>query len=288
MVVGLILTWIAYNHPIWHENKVYTGIEGVNFDLLPLSLAVQAVYILFVAKLASDWLVRFEIGRNWRLACRRTLPLALQLGGVWIVAIAARALLLEAFPSAEQMNTHVARFLWHLLGNSVVKPGLFLVAHASYFGPAAVLLLVYSRRVAQAAAAIGPGALLSLFALLALALDTESRRFIYGYPMLVVLLTLALNRLELTASFIAAVGTIGFAASKIWFTLNPGGPGGDPGVDPMRQPLQRMFMHYGPYMSLESYTTQLLWLLVLGAPLAFLALRQIPDVVGGRASGGKA
>src|SRR5262249_44648728 len=85
---------------------------------------------------------------------------------------------------------------------SSIEPFISIVAHASYFGPIVVLLvMVYRRACARAAEVCTPMVLVIVFTLF-MGLDSESRHLIMIYPFIVLATCLCLDAINLSDRFI--------------------------------------------------------------------------------------
>jgi hypothetical protein len=163
-------------------------------------------------------------------------------------------------------------FLGGSFSLAVAKPLLAVVSNAVYFGPIVVLCVMFYRSAARAAWQIGIGfALVFIIAALMSAIMSESRQFVNLLPVVVTALALALNGRSVTLASVAGLAALGLMCSKVWMTLNV------PDMDKWAfrgnlstSPLQRYFMNYGPWMSMEWYLWQGAAMLVVAGILWFL------------------
>jgi hypothetical protein len=145
---------------------------------------------------------------------------------------------------------------------SITLPGIFLVAHAVYYGPMFLLYLVLWKDISQDVRQLGYGYLLIAAFTMVLSLNSESRHWLHAYPFLAVLGLRAIQRRGLERKLWPALVFGTLAASKTWFHINAPLMYG-----PYTQfPGQRLFMNKGPWMSADMYLVQGL------VALAFLAL----------------
>lgn len=200
------------------------------------------------------------------------------------VALAARAVqqalsdgrdMLPLGPGLDRANG-VGLYLEVSAYRAVARPAAFLVAHAAYFGPLVLLLLLRWRRACEAVRARGgPGLALALVATLFMALDSESRHLVHGWPLVVPFAVLATEDLWRSPVRVAAVVALGVVGSGVW--RSSGGADGP----------ARVLAAWGPWMSATRYTVTLLVLLPVGAALWALCRRAAAEPVS-PASGGSA
>jgi hypothetical protein len=148
------------------------------------------------------------------------------------------------------------------LWTSIQKPGVFLVAHAAFFGPIVLLVVACWPRIVRRARDLGLGAVAVLAVLVAVSLNSQSRHFIDMVPFAVVL-AVAVVAPILRPWHVVTFGVVAVAASKVWLPINDG-PFPFPGTGYELQ-FQRLFMNLGPWMSGDSYVIQGSVLLVVAA-----------------------
>lgn len=150
----------------------------------------------------------------------------------------------------EAASTHpgmtLGRHIRHLFLYNSGRPGLFLLAHAVYFGVVAILLVVAWTRVSRSVHGFGLG----LWAFTAFQaghfINTESRQLADVLPLLVLLVVKALDEGEEGAwPHPGVVVLAGLVLSKFWLPINIGEWG-----DPYQIPAQLYFMNHGPSMTL--------------------------------------
>jgi len=230
----------------------------IDTTLLPLSLAVVVAYVVLAsAELARDGHL-FEL-TTWTRAFRPPRALALV-----VLAILAQAAV-EALSNGARISDP-GLYLRQLPVRPLIKPAIFLVAHAVYLGLIVPLLIVRWRAASLEARRLGPGFTLFVAALLALALTPESRQIIHGLTALCLVAVLALEDARWPRWTFVLVGLAALFSSKVWMSLNGEGFMGK--SDPFSYPAQRYFMNLGPWMAWENYLLQGGLILAVTAALA--------------------
>lgn len=137
-----------------------------------------------------------------------------------------------------------SRHVRHLFLYNSGKVGLFLVAHAVYFGPVALLMLLLWPCVRDQIHRLGLGMTAYAAFHLAHAINTESRQLVDGLPLYALLVALAAEARGVRTAQVIAVGLTGLVASKAWLPINqrPWGPATE-------MPAQLYFMNMGPSMT---------------------------------------
>jgi hypothetical protein len=132
------------------------------------------------------------------------------------------------------------------------KPGIFLLAHAIYFGPLVVVAALRWHALVGHMRSCGPGLLVVCGLAVLFGLDSEAR---HGYAFAAVVLPFALkvlDDLELERKTLIALALTSVAFSRLWLTLPPDIPGAA-----AEFPAQTLFMSQGPWMSNVLYLVQL-------------------------------
>jgi hypothetical protein len=233
-----------------------------------ISLGVLIAYAAGVAwsLLGSERL--FERGTYLRGLHRGRLLLAVA------TFVVLRVLLAQA-STAPGMT--VSRHIRHIFLYNWGKPGLFLLAHAVYFGPVVVLLALYWRVARDALHELGLG--LTAYAAFQLghAINPETRQLVDALPLYALLAAMAGERCGLAARHVLLVAAWGLLASKVWLPINQGAWGA-----PDALPAQLYFMNMGPSMTKSALLVQagvvvvaavVLW---AALPPAAAALRAAP------------
>ena len=215
-------------------------------------IVAAIVVILYLARLVGDL-----------TATESLAPRALLGDGAWlrwamVAALAtAVAIVTRAFAAPPQFDT--AYFLRHLAIYSQARPGVFLVAHAAYFGLVAAVLIVFWPQVVAVAHRLGTGMTLFLLVHLVWGIHSESRQIVDALPALALVATLAASTVPWPRSIVAAAAGLGLLTSKAWFPINRGGFIGR--SDPASYPAQYYFMNHGPWMAAGPFLLQAVVLL---------------------------
>ncbi len=135
---------------------------------------------------------------------------------------------------------------------AVVNPLNFLVAHAIYYGPIIIFMILFYSDFKDKIARMGVSVIVifSLFAILAL--NSESRRLVNIFPFFAILLISGINKYTFNKKDVLLVFIFSFVFSKIWFQLYPEGVYED-GGKLLDFPKQRFAMNTGLWTSTFMY-----------------------------------
>jgi|GEM_PF-1450203 len=142
--------------------------------------------------------------------------------------------------------------------------------HVVYFGPLMIAVALRWRRIAELAAACGPGVVIALAMTLAFAVSSQSRQWIHLLPLVVALAIAATDEVWTTRR------ALGFTAlalvwAKLWLVI-----GYDVHVAHLEFPNQRYYMNLGPWASTATYAAHLAAAALTAAALVVL-LRSPPS-----------
>jgi hypothetical protein len=271
---ALAVTIILYAI-FWKHFQIAAGGAPVDFAALPLSIAIVAFYVYYVVR--SVPVVR--IVTSCRLAAVKAI-------GVFVMLWGVRAAVLAVMARAYANGIQIVDLKSFFLGTAVVsvaKPGVFLIAHVTVFGPAFVLFLWYLRLVIDAAARHSAGAALFMMAVLALGFDSESRAMTFAYPLIVTFLCIALQQLAINRTFAAAFVVCSLLLSRCYLPLNALGMAAI-GPGPLKDlgalllfPWQWVIMNIGPWMGWVGYVANLMMTGLV--TIVLLALRPVAGPV---------
>jgi len=248
----LVYFWGRYLHEI-RVNAVSLSIRSLEW----VSVGCVAIYFILAVR---PW-IRAIAGISWGFLHhltwqRRAMAAAI----VWSLYLSLGFRLGQWANPAYDQPYMVA---FGLLATSLLKPGIFLVAHGAYFGLIAVLVVVAYRRFVHRMHELGGGITLLFFATVIQAIDSESRHLLSLMPLWAFGLLSVIQDLRPRLRDFWATLLLCMLFSACWFTLNaPGAETG--GADPVLYPLQRYFMRYGPWMSTLSYIGYGILLVVVG------------------------
>jgi hypothetical protein len=243
------VTIIAINHGV-----------VAHHDLLPVTLLILLAFVVLSARGLFDNAALFDLenGRRTSIARRCAVVALILVATQWTV---------RGLSTAPGMTP--ARHLRNLVLYATSQPGLFLVAHAVYFGVLPLVLVTHWSRACRAAHRLGPGMTLYVAACLAHAVNPESRQLIDGLPAFVLLGVLALETSALPSRAGWCIAALGLAASKVWLPINQGPFGSS--VD---YPAQYYFMNHGPTMAPASFWLQAAIVVMLGLGFAAAGRRK--------------
>jgi hypothetical protein len=199
------------------------------------SLAFMAVYVFGVA---------MSLFKSASLIEARSCLRSVHPGRLLVILAAFVAIRLLTASASTAPGMTLGRHLRHVFLYNVERPGLFLIAHAVYFGPVALLAILLWPGVRDAAYRLGLGATAFLGFQLAHSINAESRQLVDGLPAYVLLVTLAAEARGWTAGRTWLVAALGLLASKAWLPINQGEWG-----NAFAFPAQLYFMNMGPSMS---------------------------------------
>lgn len=152
-------------------------------------------------------------------------------------------------------------FALHSVAYGVVQPAVWLVAHIIYFGPVFLLMLFFWKKVQRTLVLLPlPLFWCAMFTFM-LMWRSESRTLIAGLPFILYIVVLAMKDISVKAWQQVAMLLLALALSKIWFPINEGAMTGDF----LQFPMQRYFMHFGPWMSDVGYAINVATVVVAGA-----------------------
>jgi hypothetical protein len=193
--------------------------------------------------------------------------------------LATVAVLLKIFASPSDLEKF--EFFHRSVLTGLIFPGLSLVAHVVYFGPAILLILLLWSRLSAVAQEFGTGFVAVLALGLFLSINSESRTLTQYLPAFTIALSIALARMpNLPRWGMIATAILCVAFSKVWLPM--AGPTRLYDGQHYAFPEQLYFMNFGPWMSLQSYLWQTA--AVLGAALILVAWLYGPrDVINTKA-----
>jgi hypothetical protein len=261
------------------------GGAQVDSTLLPLSVAILALYVYYVARSAPLG----RIATSPRIAGLGALAF---FAGLWGLRTLILSVMSERFGNGEAL-VELSTFVSALFATPVAKPALFFIAMTAALGPGFILLLWHLPRVMNAAASHSLGAVVLMIVTMGLAMNTESRHLIFLYPLLIALLCAALQETGIERSFTIVFLACSFLISKAYLPLNALGMGTisstemvtDPAVL-LQFPWQWLVMNIGIYMGWISYAVNVA--LTIGvAVVLFVARRRgvVAATTAGLASG---
>lgn len=225
-----------------------------NLWLTLLAVAANLVFLIWIGHQVK-WSILIEafkkIEGKW---------LAISLGSFIVIS-----LLVEFFAKWEGQT--VLYFLSHMTEKTCFAPFHFLVAHAVYYGPIILLIVLFHQLFFRYLYQQTYGVWMVIFVYLCFTIDPSSRQLIAGLPFLVIVLVQALDSKKLGKWFYFAFVISALLFSRFWFTINTGEFTGDP----YQFPDQRYFMADGIYTNLNMFILQGFAVLILAGILFLLS-----------------
>jgi len=275
VIAGAAAVYAAY---ALHFDVGYGG-APIDAPTLPLSIAVLMLYVCAVA-----W--AFPVNRVFGGLAFANMPAVVFFVALWAMREAILVVLARYFANDTTVYDY-STFILGSLATAVAKPGVFLVAHVAALGPGVILLLVYLRRVCNAAADASAGWALFLGATLVLALNSESRKLAFVYPFVVMVLCRALRDVDIRPRFAVCFVICSIVISRCYLPLNALGMQTiEPGImtdftQLLRFPWQWFFMNVGHYMGWAGYAINLALALAAAAVLIAMLPHEAGDLKAG-------
>lgn len=213
-------------------------VETTIESLFPLSVALLAVWTFFALQPLAARLTPAVVARAvvWQ-----RIPLVILV--MFVIGRIQHQL-------ATQSEQTISRTLSNTGLGAVVKPLGFLVTHATYYGPA-VLLLVFTWRIAvRRMSAFGPGMVCLLVLYIALGVSTESRILVNQWPFFALAAALVVDELGWSLRKTWIFGAVAVVVSRAWLPIHHG----PITLDWSHYPAQWYFMSNGPTTTTLSYT----------------------------------
>lgn len=148
------------------------------------------------------------------------------------------------------------------LANS--RPAGFFASHFAYFGLTLSFLVLNYKHIVHQTLSNGYGAVLLLFVITILFINTESHQFVIVYPFIIYYIVTNPLYVKLKGWHVSALGLLAVFLSKVWYPINP--------LDATKYatgnmedfyalykfPMQKYFMNLGPWMGNKMYVIHLI------------------------------
>lgn len=269
--VACALVSLVFAYLLWQDlprqwDKV--SMVRIDFTLLYSSIALVLIYLFFGFRAAL---------MDRRLFDFRYLQTEIR----WKWAAVALMVLLLWRVVVHQISTPVP-YSWnsrelvvYTFVSSLTEPLIFVVAHAVYYGPVILLLLIFWKPFCESAGQYGIGFRYFVILNLCLSICPQSRYQIPYVSAFAIVLVAMLDRSVLHRWNLTWWILLSIFYSKIWYTFNtaPMTPDGTMAVF-QTFPLQHFFMNSGPWMSKPMYFAQGGVVLVTAILLYFLVARK--------------
>lgn len=152
-------------------------------------------------------------------------------------------------------STQDARPVMYLITNllivSTMQPAIFLLNHVLFFGPVVIFVPFLWKQISRIVQRHGLGLVICVVLVVLFSLDSESRKQMNTWPLLLPFVIKAVDGLRWTRWHYAALGVLIVAASRVWYTID-----GQNWGNPMEFPAQSYYMIMGPWMSYSMYALQ--------------------------------
>jgi hypothetical protein len=258
---SMMVFWFTGGH---QQRSFATGVFTTDanqplLSVLYLSIAISLAYLYSAIRVLFDHKKNFDVKFLWNsLSILRPL------------IVLATVMLIKACLYHVSIRRQAVYSFGYLLkdtlGESLVQPGIFLVAHVVYYGPAIIILLFCWKPFCRLVQAFGPGLLICTAICVVLGLNSESRRLVNFYPFIIPLLVKATDSLQWRTSYYWLIGGIALVYSKFWFKIHTG-----PWKSlPQEWPNQNYYMNFGPWMANEVYYAQTIIIMITAVCLYFM------------------
>jgi hypothetical protein len=227
-----------------------TGMVGIDFALLYSSMAAVLIYLFFGfrAALSDSRLFNFRYifsALRWKWAAVAILTLLLLRLSVHLLA--------GPVPSTWTFRD----FVTSIFVSSLAEPFIFVVAHAVYYGPAILLLLIFWKRFCEETGRYGIGFRLFVILNVMLSICPQSRYQIPVVGAFTIILVKILDPSWLKEWNLSLWLLLSLFYSKVWYTFNTSPMNPDGTMATFHTfPLQNLFMNSGPWMSHDMYLVQ--------------------------------
>lgn len=185
----------------------------------------------------------------------RPVLIVLAVVGVLIPHFVVKVISNPSLPNANSFSQVLEWLVFPLNGEE--KFLMPLVTLSVFWGPALLLLIILWDRVSVELRRLGPGVMAVVGLNLPLGLVTEPRYVIGAWPFVITALVLVMQKTKRSVSFLFAFVFLSIASAQFWLPMNLRPWTGDDVEGLSDFPKQLLFMHYGPWMSWQSYLIQL-------------------------------
>ena len=236
VAIGVGVAWAWYALRLVPRYSAPFGYEPAWRETLRLSVPVAALCLFMVVReLLRPHLFRVVLRRPF--AWYRWVALAIA-AGLYLGVHQLGAPVPPKVTLAQGFNM--------LVFTSVAKPGSFLVAHAAFYGPLAILALLRWPRVARSLSAAGPSVAVAFLSGAPLVVDSESRHSLAHFALLAPFVLKTMDELRWRWRTVLAVSAVALGASRIWLTYSETLPKD-------RSALSSLLGVLGPWMSTSAY-----------------------------------
>jgi hypothetical protein len=165
----------------------FNGSAPVNKSLFPLSVVIVALYLYFIS------LILPNVKQAVLFAYKSIRPKFLFLCIIVVVAV---TLVKMLFANNAQTQFTALQYLTNIIKQSITNPGISLIAHTAYYGLFLVPLVFFRRQIKEAILRFGYGMIFLMLCVAMMATGSESRQLINFYPLIVVIVLIAIQSLK--------------------------------------------------------------------------------------------
>lgn len=199
---------------------------------------------------AFTFIALYHLLRGFPLATLRRINIV-PLGVFLAINIALRTVTNAVAQPPSLLEASELRMLFSSVALGVGKPGIAIVAHVVFFGPAIALLYVLWPQVCRVAREFGPSMVTALGVVVLLGLNSETRVLTTPFPIVVLLVVIVLERLAPPVSFAWITLGIALAWSRVWLSM-----GAEVPWSRETYPDLLYWIHQGPWMTTPAYLVQ--------------------------------
>ena len=253
----IIFAW-AYFGNYKEFSDTYAEVKGTNNSALGISIVLALLYSYFIGAFLPDFNKIKEIFS--KVKWLYLIPI------IGIFLLVKYLTVTYAVPRPEQMSG--GRYLINIMKQSVANPAVFYVSHIIYLGWLPLLIIWMGKQVVIAIRANGYGLTILFAGVGLMSLGSETRQLINFYPLLVIVVLIALQQMRPVKPWVAYLFAISaLILSRFWYSINADG---DISKKLLEYPAQRYFQVFGPWMSDQAYMMNLVVVLMAAATFFIL------------------
>jgi hypothetical protein len=244
-IMGLIVAFMALGV------QMPRGTSPTVMPLLPISMLLLGAYVFHVCHT-----VLRPLDLTSKSITRTLKNIGIAHLAVCLALFLANRLLIDLLASAQTGGFGILSFIRNVSLSSISMPLKFLVAHVTYYGPIALLFVLFWKQFSEKLLASDLGVLCFIGIHLAQSIAAESRQLIWAYPFLVFLLLTSIDKISFRPSFAPVFLITSLVFSRFWYPINRvpfPGLDDDPITFFQSFPWQSFVMYHGPWISFDVY-----------------------------------
>lgn len=237
----LIVSFAFFSQQLYETRDNSTAI---NIDLLPISMLVVAIYLYNIGMMTPRWtdFMTLWYKIQWRFVV-----------GLMIIMMLQSSLSLR-FGNRDMYQSSELQYLYQITKRAIINPGVFLTAHANYYGFLIFFLILGWKEIKQRIQNQGIGMLLLCLLIGYSLANSESRQHLNFFPLVAILIIDGLPRLNWRWLLVLVV--FQFYNSYGWLAINVQEDIFDSNAQTF--PSQYYWQFMGPWISPFSYVVHLL------------------------------